>query len=198
MITKVVHMLGETMQEVVLHYKDISRQHSTILRDLGIEPKKYLLATVHRAENTDDPEKLHNILTAFAEIEEPIIFPVQPRTLEKIEELRLVDGAHANPRYIDPVGYLDMLMLEQHARLILTDSGGMQKEAFWLGVPCITLREETEWVETVEAGGNVLVGVDKERIKKSVGSVSSSNLKGHFDGAEKASPTIVFKLVHKV
>jgi UDP-GlcNAc3NAcA epimerase len=165
-ITLGVHLVGDTMYEAVLQFSEIARQRSTILRDLELQPKKYLLATVHRASNTDDPENLRNILAAFAEIQEPIIFPVHPRTRQKISELGLDTSQSKikNPQFIDPVGYLDMLMLEQNSRLILTDSGGMQKEAYWLGVPCVTLREETEWVETVESGRNVLVGTEPDRI----------------------------------
>lgn len=169
-VTKNVHLVGDTMYDAVLQFGEIARQRSTILRDLGLQPKGYLLATVHRQSNTDNPENLRNILAAFAEIEEPIIFPVHPRTRQKISELGFLnpESKIQNLKFIDPIGYLDMLMLEQSARIILTDSGGMQKEAYWMSVPCITLRDETEWVETVVAGWNVLVGADRERIMEAV------------------------------
>ncbi len=166
-LTKGVHLVGDTMYDAVLQFAEAARKRSTILERLGLKPKGYLLATVHRPYNTDVPENLRNMLTAFAEIEEPVIFPVHPRTRKKIEELGSAVGGRrptVNPRMIDPLGYLDMLALEQDARLILTDSGGIQKEAYWLGVPCVTLRTETEWVETVEAGWNVVVGADRARI----------------------------------
>ena len=181
-ITRRVHLVGDTMYDAILQFGEIARQRSTILRDLGLQQKGYLLATVHRQSNTDNPENLRNILAAFAEIEEPIIFPVHPRTRQKITELDLYNPKSEtcaepgrsirNPRFIEPVGYLDMLMLERSARMILTDSGGIQKEAYWLGVPCITLRDETEWVETVQTGWNVLAGADIERILQSVRSVT--------------------------
>jgi UDP-N-acetylglucosamine 2-epimerase len=165
-ITQGVHLVGDTMYDAVLQFGEIARQRSTILQDLGLQPKGYLLATVHRQSNTDNPENLRNILAAFAAIEEPVIFPVHPRTRQKISELGFFNlkSKIQNPKFIDPVGYLDMLELERNARLILTDSGGMQKEAYWLGVPCVTLREETEWVETVQAGWNVLVGHQVDEI----------------------------------
>ncbi len=166
-ITQGVHWVGDTMYDAVLQFAALARQRSTILADLNLEPKSYLLATLHRPYNTDVPENLINILTAFAEIGEPIVFPVHPRTRKKISQLG--DGVKlerlaVKVKLIEPVGYLDMLTLEQNARLILTDSGGMQKEAYFLSVPCITLRPETEWVETVAAGWNVVVGADVERI----------------------------------
>jgi UDP-N-acetylglucosamine 2-epimerase len=169
-ITQGMHLVGDTMYDAVLRFGEIARQRSTILNDLGLQPKKYLLATVHRASNTDNPENLRNILSAFAEIEEPIIFPVHPRTRQKIDELGFLNpqSAISNPKFIEPVGYLDMLMLEQSARLILTDSGGVQKEAFWLGVPCLTLRDETEWIETVTSGWNILVGADAPKIVQAI------------------------------
>ncbi len=166
--------VGDTMYDAILQFTEIAYQYSTILKDLGLEPKTYLVATVHRPYNTDIPEKLHDILAAFLEIGEPIIFPVHPRTRKKISELNdklnISTGA-SNVKMIDPIGYKDMLILEQNARMILTDSGGMQKEAYFFGVPCITLRPETEWTETVGAGWNVLTGADTERIVKSVRSV---------------------------
>jgi len=173
-ITQGVHLVGDVMYDAVLQFGELARQRSTILHDLGLKPKGYLLATVHRPYNTDVAENLRNILAAFAEIEEPIIFPIHPRTRQRIVEFGLLNPQSAtctepsrsirNPKFIDPVGYLDMLMLEQNARMILTDSGGMQKEAYFFAVPCVTLRPETEWVETVEAGWNVVVDTDPERI----------------------------------
>jgi len=183
-ITKGVHLVGDTMYDAVLQFAEIARQRSTILQDLGLKPNGYLLATVHRPYNTDNPENLCHILAAFAEIKEPIIFPVHPRTRQKMAEFGLLmatnDEATKDERpmtnvrrsslvigrlhLIEPVGYLDMLMLEQNARLILTDSGGMQKEAYFFGVPCVTLRPETEWVETVEARWNVVTGANRDLI----------------------------------
>jgi UDP-GlcNAc3NAcA epimerase len=132
------------------------------LPQLGVTPRNYILATVHRAENTDDPTALRNIARALNKIETPILFPVHPRTRAALERYGITWQSHV--RCIEPVGFTDMLALEANARRILTDSGGVQKEAFLLEVPCITLREETEWRETVEAGWNVLVGSRWEAI----------------------------------
>jgi len=162
-----VHLVGDTMYDAVLHFAEIARKRSTILEDLNLEPKTYLLTTIHRPYNTDIPENLRNIFQAFAEIGEVIVFPAHPRTTKKIDALERAfpqGVVPENTKMIAPVGYLDMLVLEENARLILTDSGGMQKEAYFFGVPCITLRPETEWVETVEAGWNVLAGSDTESI----------------------------------
>jgi UDP-GlcNAc3NAcA epimerase len=162
-ITTGVHLVGDTMYDAVLQFSSIARKRSTILEELDVEPKTYLLTTIHRPYNTDIPENLQNIFQAFAELGEVIVFPVHPRTSKKITDLesqfpqQLIPG---NVKVIEPVGYLDMLVLEENARLILTDSGGMQKEAYFFGVPCITLRPETEWVETVETGWNVVTGAD--------------------------------------
>jgi len=165
-ITEGVHNVGDVMYDVVLHNIGIAEQRSHILERLGIEPKAYLLATVHRPQNTDRAENLRSILSAFNALDELIVFPAHPRTSEAIERLGYPLRSHI--KFIEPVSYLDMLVLEKHARLILTDSGGVQKEAYFFGVPCLTLREETEWVETVEAGWNVLVGADEERIVEAV------------------------------
>ena len=166
-VTQGVHLVGDTMYDAVLQFAETAGERSTILQELELEPGGYLLTSVHRPCNTDVPSNLHSILSAFLEAAEPVVFPVHPRTRQRLAELdgsltkRLATG---NVEMIQPVGYLDMLMLEQNARLILTDSGGMQKEAYFLGVPCVTLREETEWVETVVAGWNVVVGADRDRI----------------------------------
>ena len=166
-ITKGVRLVGDTMYDAVLQFAKTANERSKILDELKLKPKQYLLVTVHRAYNTDVSENLTNILSALAEMNEPVIFPVHPRTRQKIAELngRLdLVGESGNVRLIEPVSYLDMLVLEQNARLIMTDSGGMQKEAYFFSVPCVTLRPETEWLETVEVGWNVVSGVEPENI----------------------------------
>lgn len=166
-----VHRVGDTMYDAVLSFMPITRQRTRLLSELGVDRGGYLLATVHRASNTDDIGKLHDILTAFLDVGEPVIFPLHPRTRKRIRMLdsRLVHRLeHGAVRLIEPVGYLDMLLLLENARLLLTDSGGAQKEAYFFGVPCVTLRDETEWTETVDAGWNVLSGADPERILEAV------------------------------
>jgi len=166
-----VQLVGDTMFDAVRQFRELARERSRILESLGLSPDSYLLATVHRPYNTDAPEQLGIILQAFAEIGEPIVFPVHPRTqrnIAKLSETLHRPAVARNVRLIEPVGYLDMLMLEGNARLILTDSGGMQKEAFWLSVPCVTLRPETEWVETVESGWNRLAWDGVEPILEAV------------------------------
>jgi UDP-N-acetylglucosamine 2-epimerase len=127
-----------------------------LLPDLGLALHAYLLVTVHRSANTDNAQAMQAIVQALDSIDMPIIFPVHPRTRAALKRYGLACKAHIH--LIEPVGYLDMLVLEQYAHRILTDSGGVQKEAFFLGVPCVTLREETEWTETVDADWNTLVG----------------------------------------
>ena len=190
-LTSGVHLVGDTMYDAVLQFSEVARQRSTILQDLELTPKLYLLATVHRPYNTDNPANLSNILTAFIELGEPVIFPVHPRTRKYIEALALPGLAESNVRMIEPVGYLDMLVLEQHARVILTDSGGMQKEAYFFQVPCVTLRPETEWVETVEAGWNVVVGAERERITGVMQSLAPSSDQSLLYGVGQAAKEIV-------
>lgn len=168
-LTRGVHLVGDTMYDAVLQFAEIADLRSCILEQLGVTPRNYLLATLHRPYNTDSPASLRAILRAFADTDETVIFPVHPRTRQKIAELDDAPGTKAaKVKMIEPLGYLDMLMLERHARLILTDSGGMQKEAYFFGVPCVTLRPETEWVETVEAGWNAIAGASPERILRAV------------------------------
>jgi len=147
-----------------MHFLRISDTKSKIIETLNLKPKEYYLATIHRAENTDNYERLKNILEALSSLDKPVIFPVHPRTRNKILEYKLDSLLKGSLVTVEPVGYLDMISLEKNAYAILTDSGGVQKEAFWLKVPCITLRAETEWVETVRYGWNRLVGADKEKI----------------------------------
>jgi UDP-GlcNAc3NAcA epimerase len=166
-ITRNVHLVGDVMLDVLNWAKEcVVRNPPEILERLGLERHSYLLATVHRSENTDDLARLSQILNAFNSLDEAVVFPVHPRTRKVIASAGFKIENHV--RLIDPVGYLDMVALVGAARLILTDSGGLQKEAYWLGVPCLTMRNETEWVETVEAGWNTLVGSDTERIIETV------------------------------
>jgi len=168
-ITKGVYLVGDVMFDALLYFSKISDMKSNILERLNIKPKEYYLATIHRAENTDNYERLKNILTAFSKMDKIVVFPIHPRTKKMISRYELDDLIRKdNIKVIDPVGYLDILKLEKNAKAILTDSGGIQKEAFWLKVPCITLRDETEWVETVNLGWNRLVGSNVEKILEAV------------------------------
>jgi UDP-GlcNAc3NAcA epimerase len=161
-ITNGVHLVGDVMYDSLLQQTPDDSDARQILRGWGLEPGEYFLATVHRAANTDDAARLGTILQALGELSLPVVFPIHPRTRKAIAVagLSLTPNIHLR----EPLGYRDMLVLERHARSILTDSGGVQKEAFFLGVPCVTLREETEWPETVECGWNVLAGAEPERI----------------------------------
>jgi UDP-GlcNAc3NAcA epimerase len=156
------------MYDGLLWAVERAKAESTILQRLQLVEKQYLLATVHRAENTDDPARLRDILAAFNALAQRLVFPVHPRTRLKIEDLDWQPGPHI--RLIEPVGYLDMVRLCAEARLILTVSGGLQKEAFRLRTPCVTLRNETEWLETVQSGWNILAVENTEQI------VSSANI----------------------
>lgn len=150
--------VGDVMFDASLYFGELASQKSAILDSLKLTAGNFILATVHRAENTDDLDRLKIILSALEMTSRtlPVVWPVHPRTLRQIDSHHLSSHLGAGVRLIDPVGYLDMLMLERNAALITTDSGGVQKEAFFFGVPCVTLRTETEWVELVEAGWNRL------------------------------------------
>lgn len=166
-ITAGVHEVGDVMLDALVTARERSRTRSDVLNRLSLKAKSYAVATIHRAENTDSEEQLRNLFTAFADLDVPVVLPIHPRTRNVLES-QLPDvlaSAKRNLQIIDPLGYLDMVCLTGNARVVLTDSGGLQKEAFWLGVPCITLRTETEWVETVKAGGNIVTGCDAEKIK---------------------------------
>jgi UDP-GlcNAc3NAcA epimerase len=155
------HLVGDVMADVSLAFRDIAEQRSTILAELRLEPGGYLVVTAHRAGNVDDPERLAALVALLERLPRPVIFPVHPRTKARLEDgglLERLDGV----TLMAPLGYLDFLKLARHAGAVLTDSGGVQKEAYLLGVPCVTLRDRTEWVETVEVGWNVLVDLDAE------------------------------------
>jgi UDP-N-acetylglucosamine 2-epimerase len=153
------HLVGDVMADVSLAFRDIAEERSTILEELGLEPGSYLVVTAHRAGNVDRPERLEALVSLLEALPDPVIFPVHPRTRARLEAAGLT-GRLGGVRLLAPRGYLDFLKLARHARAVLTDSGGVQKEAYLLGVPCVTLRDTTEWVETVETGWNTLVDLD--------------------------------------
>ena len=165
-ITRGVEIVGDVMADALQFAATKESANLDILARLNLQPQGYLLATVHRAENTDNSQRLKNILSAFAALNEPVVFPVHPRTRKFLQETGYQPPE--NVKLIEPVGYFDVIALEQSARMILTDSGGMQKEAYWLKVPCITLRDETEWIETEELGWNILTGADRDLIIEAV------------------------------
>jgi len=184
-----VHNTGDVMYDAVLYNRTLAADRSRIVQTLGLEPGAFFLATLHRPANTDHPDRLRAILGAFRRIGEPVVFSCHPRTQKALREQ--AQQVPPNVQIIEPVGYLDMLQLESQARAILTDSGGVQKEAYFCGVPCITLREETEWVETVEAGWNQLVGADPERIVAAATHVQIPAERPAFFGDGQAARRIV-------
>jgi UDP-N-acetylglucosamine 2-epimerase len=173
-ITRGVSMVGDVMFDAVRRFGARAREQSTTLARHGLRPGEYFVLTLHRAYNTDRPETLRDVLAAAGALSLPVLFPVHPRT----RPLLTTNGA-LPPNIIpcDPLGYLDMLCALGQCRCVLTDSGGLQKEAYFLGVPCVTLRPETEWVETVEAGWNVLAGTEPDGIAGAVSRVLAANRK---------------------
>ena len=163
-ITDGVHVTGDVMYDTLLWARE--QASTTIVEDLGLSEDEYVLATVHRAANTDDPARLETIVDALGDAPLPVVLPVHPRTEAALKEHGLWERAREAMRIVDPVGYLDFIALLDGAERMVTDSGGVQKEAFFLDTPCVTLREETEWTETVDAGYNVLVGVDEAAIRE--------------------------------
>ena len=164
-IVRGIHQVGDVMYDCVLTFAPIAEQNSKILRELNLKPQGYFLATIHRAENTDDPARLKSLLDALFEINRhfaPVVWPVHPRTRKAMlsHKITVDDSLWLTA----PLPYLDMQQLMANARCVLTDSGGMQKEAFFHQVPCLTLRDETEWVETTECGYNQIVGTDAKKI----------------------------------
>jgi UDP-N-acetylglucosamine 2-epimerase (non-hydrolysing)/UDP-GlcNAc3NAcA epimerase len=158
------HLVGDVMADVSLAFASVAEQRSRAVEELGLEPGGFLLVTAHRAGNVDDPPRLRLLVELLEALPLPAVFPLHPRTRARLEAAGLLDRLERAPglRITLPLGYLDFLTLARLARAILTDSGGVQKEAYLLGTPCITLRDTTEWVETVELGWNVLVDLDRD------------------------------------
>lgn len=165
-VTDGVHLTGDVMYDAILDARERSRRQSTILDDLGLEEREFVLATVHRASNTDDRANLAAIVDGLAASPRPVVFPAHPRTVASLREYGLWERATERLEVIEPQGYLDFVRLLDAAERVATDSGGVQKEAFFLGTRCLTLREETEWVETVDCGWNRLVGPDEDVIRE--------------------------------
>ncbi len=161
-----IHFSGDTMYDVLLYHLPRVLKRD-ILNRFDLEKDDYGVVTLHRPENVDSPEALKSIVEALIQLEDlDLIFPVHPRAMKMLRRSGLLPHLEKakHLRLVDPVGYLDMLHLAKQAKIVFTDSGGLQKEAFWLHTPCLTFRERTEWIETVELGGNVLVGSNKDLI----------------------------------
>jgi UDP-N-acetylglucosamine 2-epimerase len=165
-----VYNIGDIMVDSLRNVDQRCHELSPICTARGLVGNDYLLATIHRAENTDNPDRLSAIFLAINQLNEPVILPLHPRSRLALEQQGIRLKTHIHP--IEPAGYCTMIALEKHARMILTDSGGMQKEAYWLSTPCITLRDETEWIETIAAGWNLLVGADSAAILRAVNTFS--------------------------
>ncbi|MEO0895743.1 MAG: UDP-N-acetylglucosamine 2-epimerase (non-hydrolyzing) [Bacteroidota bacterium] len=198
---------GDIMYDTVLLNSKLAEKKSTILSKLGLEKGNYAIATCHRAENTNDPERLANIMNVFNEIAStqfPIAFTMHPRTkhilAKDFPEWKPAD----NLIILEPLGYLDMLQLLEGAKVALTDSGGLQKEAFFLEVPCVTMRDETEWTETVDAGGNIVTGADPEKIMHAIKHFTSEDMQSFTDklqetfGKGNSAEITVAAIVHFV
>ena len=183
-----VHVVGDIMYDALLLHRTSAERRSNVLTRFELSPRSYYAATIHRAENTDQPDHLRSIFKALQALKKPVILPLHPRTKKKLDEYLIQAGS--NVRCVDPLGYLDMVQFQEHAACILTDSGGVQKEAYYLRVPCVTLRTETEWVETVAAGWNMVCGSNTEAIVSAVDKMegchaSHGNLYGDGHTAER-------------
>jgi UDP-GlcNAc3NAcA epimerase len=180
-------VVGDVMADATRQLAPLARGRSRLLDELELTPGRFLAATVHREANTR-PERLRRIVQGFNSLTEPIAFPVHPRTAAALEKHELVLGGHV--LILPPLGYLDFVALASQARVIVTDSGGLQKEAYWYGVPCVTLRPSTEWVDTVEVGANTLVDDDQDRIVAGVQEAQMPNPRPDLYGDGRASERI--------
>jgi UDP-N-acetylglucosamine 2-epimerase len=192
-IIRGVELVGDVMYDIHLLVKPLLEERAqALLRTLHVAAHRYLLVTIHRPANTDNAGSMRNIATALNHLDLPIIFPIHPRTRKRLAGYDISWGRHI--LLIEPVGFLDMLALERYAYRILTDSGGVQKQAFISRVPCITLREETEWRETVESGWNVLVGSCFQAILDAVALPAPPDLHPNPFGDGQAAKRIVQSL----
>lgn len=188
-----VYLVGDVMYDI-LKLK-VKNQRLEILQKFRIKPKEYFLLTIHRKQNTDNTTNLRSIISALKQVKGKIVFPIHPRTRKALKQNNITIGRNDNFLIVDPLGYLDMLTLEKNADKIITDSGGVQKEAYWLNVPCVTLREETEWVETLDKKSNILVGSEVGSIVNSVGKAAFKLKSRNFDIHINAAKRIVNCLI---
>ena len=182
-----VHLVGDVMYDANLRLAPIARERSDALARNDVEPGRYLVLTLHREANVA-PEPLARIAEALAALDEPVVFPAHPRTSSTLTQAGI--ALPPNVAVIPPAGYLDFAALASQARVVLTDSGGVQKEAYWYGVPCVTLRTTTEWVETIEAGWNTLVGSDTDAIVTATREAAPRPKRPHLYGDGNASARI--------
>jgi len=185
-----VHLVGDVMYDVALATAQEARGRD-VQKRLGVREKEYLLCTVHRPSNTDVPRNLRAIVEALKDSGRTVVFPVHPRTRKALERDGLLDDLPEPLILVEPLDYLDFQCLLMDAAKVLTDSGGVQKEAYFFGVPCITLRDETEWLETVEDGWNVLVGADKREILSAISDFNPTGTKNKSFGDGHAADRIV-------
>jgi len=192
-----IELIGDVMLDATLHYQSLAESQSKILDVMNLKRGDYVLATVHRQENVDNRTRLQAIVNGLAHSQSEVIWPLHPRTALRIAQFELeIPG---NLRFIEPVGYLDMLMLEKHSRLIATDSGGVQKEAYFVNVPCLVLRDQTEWVELVENGAAILVGANEDGIASNINShVKEDNWVSEIYGQGDAAAQVVSTLVRRI
>jgi UDP-N-acetylglucosamine 2-epimerase len=188
-ITAGVRMVGDVMLDAYQQNLEVARTTSHVVVELGLEKNRYTLLTVHRAENVDQPEVLAGILRGVGESGRRVVFPVHPRTRAALAATEMKPPE--NVMLIDPVGYLEMLVLEENAEAIVTDSGGVQKEAYFAGRPCITLRDRTEWTETVDAGWNVLVGTETTAIARAMRDFRPRGTRPELFGDGRAAERVV-------
>jgi UDP-N-acetylglucosamine 2-epimerase (non-hydrolysing)/UDP-GlcNAc3NAcA epimerase len=187
-----VHLVGDVMADVALAMAPRARERSGALAEHGVDPGAYLLVTAHRAGNVDDPARLAKLVEVLLALPSPAVLPLHPRTRARLEAAGEMErlGARDGLRLTAPLGYLDFLALAADARAIVTDSGGLQKEAYLLGVPCVTLRDRTEWVETVESGWNVLVDLDRDAVLAALGRPGPSRPREELYGGGHAGERI--------
>jgi UDP-GlcNAc3NAcA epimerase len=193
--------VGDVMLDVVRRFRSVSRRSSSVCERLGLRPREYQLLTLHRKENVDNAVALQSALTAIGDAQTQTVFLVHPRTAKMLAELKV--HVPDKIRLTDPVGYIDMLTLIESCSVVLTDSGGLQKEAYFLGRPCITLRDETEWTELVDGGANVLTGTDSARIAHALQSVRyvervPEGIYGDGRAAEKIAADMLVRLAEWV
>lgn len=193
-----VYNTGDVMYDSLIQKMNHIKNNKNILSELGLDSKKYILMTLHRSENTDNIHNLKNVLKAVGESNTKFVFPIHPRTKKLLRDSSIISILDNNIQMVEPLGYLNFLRILTGASKVLTDSGGVQKQAFMLGVPCITLRENTEWVETVKCGWNVLVGTSKDRIKQMINTFDPLNDLSRVYGDGNASKKIskILKLLY--